>query len=106
MKFRIKLKAAHDKTGLTFYAVAKQTGIASNTVQKYADVDVVISDYIPTTVIRLAQFYGVDWRDPSVLRSSRKPKKKNQTPFSHLLEPGAKKGGPLSRDIFASLGAG
>lgn len=67
MKFKIKLKAAHDKTGLTFYAVAKQTGIASNTVQKYADVDVVISDYIPTTVIRLAQFYGVDWRDPSVV---------------------------------------
>lgn len=64
--FKINLKDAHEKTGLTFYAVSKQTGLAHNTVQKYAE-SVVTSTYIPATVVVLAEFYGVDWRAPAIV---------------------------------------
>lgn len=66
-RFKVKLKAAHDKTGLTAYMVGKRTGIAINTVSKYIDNDEVVVDYIPTTVVKLAEFYGLDWRDPNVI---------------------------------------
>jgi transcriptional regulator with XRE-family HTH domain len=64
--FRINLKTAHEKTGLTYYAVAKKTGLAQNTVRKYAENEVV-SPYLPTAVVVLAAFYGLDWRDPAVV---------------------------------------
>jgi hypothetical protein len=66
-RFRVKLKAAHDKTGLTAYMVGKKTGIAINTVSKYITDDEVVVDYIPTTVVKLAEFYGLDWRDSKVI---------------------------------------
>lgn len=66
-RFKVRLKAAHDATGLTAYAVWKQTGVAINTVEKYTQQDELVADYIPATVIRLAEFYGLDWRDPKVI---------------------------------------
>lgn len=65
--FRIKLKKAHDATGLSPYRVWKLTGVAQNTIRKYVDVDEVIADRIESVVVRLAEFYGVDWRDPEVV---------------------------------------
>jgi len=67
MKFAIRLKKAHDATGLTYYAVWKATGVAQNTVSKYVAEDIVIADRIEPPVIRLAEFYGLNWRDSSVI---------------------------------------
>jgi transcriptional regulator with XRE-family HTH domain len=66
-RFRIKLRAAHEATGLTPYRVAKETGIAQATVRKYIERNSIEADYLPLTVIRLAEYYGVDWRNPSVI---------------------------------------
>jgi len=66
-QFKINLKEAHEKTGFSPYAVAKQTGIAQNTVRKYVDKPDVLSVYIPTAVVILADFYHVDWRSPSIV---------------------------------------
>jgi len=65
--FRIRLKDAHKKKGVTYYRVAKDTGLANNTVIKYADADFVDSPYIPAVVVALCNYYGVSWRDPSVI---------------------------------------
>lgn len=62
-KYRIRLKALHDKTGLTAYAVAKRAGITETTTRKYVYSEEVISDTLPIAVTLLADFYGVDWRD-------------------------------------------
>jgi len=61
-KFRIRLHDLHAKSGLTAYAVAKQTGLIENTVRKYVTEEVV-SDVIHNNVITMASFYGVDWHD-------------------------------------------
>lgn len=65
--FRIRLKPAHEQMGLTAYAVAKALGLSQTTVRKYVDNDEVLSSYVPSVVITLAKFYGVDWRDPAVV---------------------------------------
>ncbi len=62
-KFVIKLKAIHDQTGLTPYAIAKRTGLSQATVRKYVDVDQVTSDYLHIAIFTLAEFYGVDWQE-------------------------------------------
>lgn len=67
MEFIIRLKAAHDQTGLSPYAVHKQTGIAINTIVKYTSEDEVKTGTLWPSVIRLAEFYGLDWRDPRVI---------------------------------------
>ncbi len=67
VKFRIRLKHIHDLTGLSTYAVWKETGVAHGTVRKYALVEEIVQAHLPNTVIILANFYGVDWRDPSVV---------------------------------------
>jgi hypothetical protein len=66
-KFIVRFKAAHDATGLTPYAVSKKTGIAINTVVRYTEVDAVEVANLAPSVIRLAEFYGLDWRDPAVV---------------------------------------
>jgi hypothetical protein len=66
-KFIVKLKKAHDATGLTPYAVSKRTGIAINTVVRYTEADAVEVANLAASVIRLAEFYGLDWRDPAVV---------------------------------------
>lgn len=67
VKFRIRLKQLHDRTGLTPYAVWKETGFSQTTIRKYVEVDEIVQSYLPNIVVTLANFYGVDWRDPSVV---------------------------------------
>jgi hypothetical protein len=66
----VKLKHLHDKTGLTAYAVWKETGISQTTVRKYTETDEVEVDYLPAAVFELIKFYGADWRDPSVIEEA------------------------------------
>lgn len=66
-RFRIKLGEIHKQTKLSPYMVAKQTGLAQNTVRKYVEVDEIVVDYIPSSLITLTGFYGVDWRDPAII---------------------------------------
>lgn len=66
MRFRIKLAKLHEKSGLTVYGAAKASNLAYNTVNKYVSEDV-ISDSLPAQVLQLVEFYGADWRDPSVI---------------------------------------
>lgn len=62
-KFKIKLGKLHEESGLTAYAVAKQTGLNENNVRNYVSSDFVVKEYVHTSVIVLAEFYGVDWHD-------------------------------------------
>lgn len=66
-KFRVRIKQAHDATGLSVYAVTKETGLSYNTVKKYVLPEQVIADYLPTEVLKLVEYYGLDWRNPAVL---------------------------------------
>lgn len=61
-RFIIRLKAAHDQTGLTAYAVAKELGLNQNTVRKYISEDVV-AEMLPAYIVDLARFYGLELRD-------------------------------------------
>jgi len=66
--FKIKLQPIHEATGLSAYAVAKATGIAQATVRKYVEAqDGVLSSYVPSVIVKLAEYYGVDWRSPEVV---------------------------------------
>lgn len=67
LRFIIKLKPLHDKTGLTPYRVAKLTKVNQTTVRKYLETDRVEADKLEMTVITLIRFYGADWRDPSIV---------------------------------------
>jgi len=67
MVFVINLKTAHQQSGLTRYRVAKDTGLSHNTVSKYVEADTVQSKYLPSEVVRLATYLGVDWRDPEIV---------------------------------------
>lgn len=68
MTFRVRLKAVHEQTGLTHYAVAKLAGVAINTVVRYTSEDEITLDRIEGTLVRLLKAYGLDWRDPDVVR--------------------------------------
>ena len=67
-KFTIKgLKAAHDKLGLSPYMVSKKTGIAIGTIDRYTSEDEVSTARVEGSLIALIKFYGLDWRDPTVV---------------------------------------
>jgi len=66
IKFRIKLQQAHKNSGKTAYKVAQDLGLNQNTVRKYATEEVV-ADWLPGHVISLAEYYGLDWRNPAVV---------------------------------------
>jgi hypothetical protein len=70
-KFHIHLSEAHNKTGLTSYAVWKEVkkkiNISKTTVRRYATEENVILDHLPSTALALMEFYGVDWRDPNIV---------------------------------------
>lgn len=68
LRFRIRLKQAHEESGLSAYMVSKETGISAATVRKYTDVDEIIGETLPSPVITLAKFYGVDWRNPEIIQ--------------------------------------
>jgi hypothetical protein len=65
-KFLIKLAIVHEKSGLSPYAVARETGLNENTVRRYVSGNV-LSERIYSHIVTLTEFYGVDWRDPSVI---------------------------------------
>lgn len=65
-RYLIKLKDAHDKSGLTPYAVAKKLGLNFNTVRKYLT-NYVEADVLPIHISQIAEFYGLDWRSPDVV---------------------------------------
>lgn len=62
----IKLKGAHKNANLTPYAVARDTGLNYNTVNKYLSKDVE-TDVLPAHVITLCEFLHLDWHDPAVI---------------------------------------
>lgn len=66
-KFVIRLREAYLRSGLSGYMVAKRTGIAQNTVRKYILPESVVVFHIEGQVVELANFFGVDWRDPSII---------------------------------------
>lgn len=66
-KFHIKLKKAHEDSGKTAYRVWKDTGISPTTIAKYIGSEYTEADFLPATVIDLANYYQVDWRDPKVI---------------------------------------
>lgn len=65
-RYLIKLKDAHDKSGLTTYAVAKKLGLNQNTARKYLT-EYVETEMLPIYISRLAEFYGLNWRSPDVV---------------------------------------
>lgn len=65
-KFLIKLHVVHEASGKTVYRVAKESGLVYNTVNKYTS-GPVEADILSPEVVRLANYYGVDWRDPAVI---------------------------------------
>jgi transcriptional regulator with XRE-family HTH domain len=77
VEFKVRLKEVHDKTGLTTYAVAKRAGVAINTVNKYTEANEVTTKQIEHALVRLLDFYGLDWRDPYVIEVIESPEKAN-----------------------------
>lgn len=67
LKFRVSLKQVHEQTGLTHYAVAKRANVAINTVVRYTEKDVIELDRIESSLVRLLDAYGLDWRNPAVV---------------------------------------
>ena len=65
-RYLIKLKDAHDKSGLTTYAVAKKLGLNFNTVRKYLT-NYIEAEVLPIYISQLAEFYGLDWRSSDVV---------------------------------------
>ncbi len=65
--FRIRLRDAHQRSGLSAYAVGKRTGIAQNTIRKYILQESVIAYHLEGQLIDLIGFYGEDWRDPAII---------------------------------------
>lgn len=65
-KFLIKLNAVHDQSEKSVYRVTKDTGLVYNTVKRYVT-NVVEAELLSRDVIKLAEYYGVDWRDPAVI---------------------------------------
>lgn len=65
-KFLVKLSQVHERNGETVYRVAKNSGVNYNTVKKYA-AGWIEADFLSPEVVRLADYYGVDWRDPNIV---------------------------------------
>ncbi|MBZ0296078.1 MAG: hypothetical protein K8L99_26195 [Anaerolineae bacterium] len=65
-KFLIKLNQVHRNSGKSTYRVAKESGLVYNTVKKYTDRPIEV-DYISPEIAQLADYYGVDWRDPNII---------------------------------------
>lgn len=65
-QYLIKLKGMHEKANLTPYAVARDTGLNYNTVNKYLSNNVK-ADVLPAHVITLCEFFRLDWHDPAVI---------------------------------------
>lgn len=67
MKFIVRLREAHLASGLSKYRVARDNGISDNSISKYVDEDSCEFGQLSTQVIKLCEYYGVDWRDPAIV---------------------------------------
>jgi hypothetical protein len=67
IKFRVRLKDVHQATGLSLWAVHKNSGVALNTVKKYVTPQDLVADRIEGALVSLLKFYKLNWRDPSVI---------------------------------------
>lgn len=65
-QYLVKLKGAHKNAKMTRYAVARDTGLNYNTVNKYLSNDVQ-TDVLPAHVITICEFLHLDWHDPAVI---------------------------------------
>lgn len=65
-QYLVKLKDAHKKAKVTKYAVARDTGLNYNTVNKYLSGEV-RADVLPAHVITICEFFHLDWHDPNVI---------------------------------------
>lgn len=83
-KIIIKLSAAHKKSGLTAYEVAKRLDLNEGTVRKYTSNDVTAS-FLPNHVLQLIKFYGLDWHDPEVIEIIDSAEDKSSGQFKTLL---------------------
>ena len=63
MKFRVKLQPLHKASGRSAYRVAKDLGISKSTVGRYIEHEIVEVAKIETNVVRMAEYYGADWKD-------------------------------------------
>jgi predicted transcriptional regulator len=50
----------------TVYKLAQKTGVTFNTVKKYIAGDVT-TPYITGEVLKLCEYFGLDWRDENVI---------------------------------------
>ena len=66
LRFVVNLKDAHEKSGLTAYAVSKALGLNQGTVRKYTK-NIVETEELFSYIILMAEFYGVDWHDPAIV---------------------------------------
>jgi hypothetical protein len=80
MNYRIRLHNLHLKSGLSISDVRKRTGVALNTIKKYVLPAEVVQDELPVAVIRLIQFYGADWRDPTLIEIVENDESPNKKP--------------------------
>lgn len=65
-RFLVKLKEPHEKSGFSAYEVAKRLGLNASTVRKWVTKDNE-AEFLPDHVLKIVNFYGLDWRDPAVI---------------------------------------
>lgn len=58
----IKLQDAHRNKGESVYEVAKNLNMSYNTVKRFVKQDVIV-EKMPPDVLRLAEYYGINWQD-------------------------------------------
>lgn len=61
--FEVRLKQIHKQHGKSVPDVADALGMSHNTVGRYVNKDFVTVRRLDTTVVLLARYYGVDWKD-------------------------------------------
>ena len=65
--FRVRLKKIHQNSQLSKYRVHKDTGVAPDTVSFYVDNDYADVGTITPALVRICQYYGVDWQDTEII---------------------------------------
>lgn len=80
-RFRVQLAGVHGKSGKTVYQVAKDLGMAYNTVRKYVLVDIEC-ELIPPEVMRLAAYYGLTWEQAVALIDEESENPETETPLA------------------------
>ena len=63
MIFLVKLQPLHKASGKSAYRVAKDLGIGKTTVARYIGSERVEVHKIETNVVRMAEYYGANWKD-------------------------------------------